>query len=63
MHGHKYSAGDRVYRTVGSHNIPKGAKGTVGDGRIGQLFQVHLDNGHIWFCSNKFIKPLVRVVG
>ncbi|QGF20143.1 hypothetical protein vBAbaPPMK34_14 [Acinetobacter phage vB_AbaP_PMK34] len=38
MHGHKYSAGDRVYRTVGSPNIPKGAKGTVGDGRIGRLF-------------------------
>ncbi|UUG68430.1 hypothetical protein [Acinetobacter phage TCUAN2] len=25
--------------------------------------QVQFDNGRIWYCHSKFIKPLVRVVG
>lgn len=63
MHGHNYTAGDRVYRTGPSFIIPKGTKGTVGYCRMGAMVQVHFDNGHIWYCSGKFIKPLVRVVG
>ncbi|AYR04359.1 hypothetical protein ABPK482_gp14 [Acinetobacter phage vB_AbaP_APK14] len=65
MRGHNYTVGDRVYRTVSSSNIPKGTKGTVGHGHMyseteGQLVQVRFDNGRIWYCSDKFIKPLVR---
>ncbi|QQM15051.1 hypothetical protein CPT_Paty_017 [Acinetobacter phage Paty] len=63
MHGHKYNVGDRVYRTVSSPFIPKGTKGTVGHCRMSHGIQVNFDNGSIWYCSDKFIKPLVRVVG
>ncbi|QGK90464.1 hypothetical protein APK87_14 [Acinetobacter phage vB_AbaP_APK87] len=63
MHGHKYTAGDRVYRTDPSFIIPKGTKGTVGSCRIGELVQIQFDNGRIWYCDITFIKPLVRVVG
>lgn len=63
MHGHNYTVGDRVYRTVPSFYIPKGTKGTVGHCRMGSGVQIHFDNGCIWYCSDRFIKPLVRVVG
>lgn len=63
MHGYKYNAGDRVYRTVPNTILPKGLKGTVRHCRTSHGIQVHFDNGSIWYCSDKFIKPLVRVVG
>ncbi|WCF71601.1 hypothetical protein ACBA6_012 [Acinetobacter phage Acba_6] len=64
MRGYNYIAGDWVYRTVPNGSfVPKGTKGTVGHCRRGAMMQVHFDNGHIWYCSVKFIKPLVRVVG
>ena len=75
MRGHKYIVGDRVYRTEASPIIPKGTKGTVGpchmsikgysvtQAYVDELVQVQFDNGHIWYCDIKFIKPLVRVVG
>lgn len=64
MRGYNYIVGDRVYRTVPNGSfVPKGIKGTVGHCRRGAMIQVHFDNGHIWYCSVKFIRPLVRVVG
>lgn len=63
MRGYRYTAGDRVYRTVPSCKITKGTKGTVGHDRMGALVQIHFDNGRIWYCDIDFIKPLVRVVG
>lgn len=63
MHGHNYTAGDRVYRTDPSSIIPKGTKGTVGSCRMGGLVQIQFDNGRIWYCDITFIKPLMRVVG
>lgn len=62
MRGYNYTVGDRVYR-IAPIFIPKGTKGTVCSCRIGDLVEIQFDNGRIWYCNIKLIKPLVRVVG
>ncbi|QGK90361.1 hypothetical protein APK89_13 [Acinetobacter phage vB_AbaP_APK89] len=62
MHGHNYTAGDRVYRIRG-FVVDRGTKGTVFEYVGGSIVGVLFDNGTRWYCDQTYIKPLVRVVG
>ncbi|UAW09992.1 hypothetical protein APK15_13 [Acinetobacter phage APK15] len=62
MRGHKYKAGDRVYRVLG-FVVNKGTKGTVFEHVGGAVIGVRFDDGTKWYCGQDSIKPLVRIVG